>query len=232
MDSSNPAATTVEQYMGGTASWRTDLYATTCGTLMTHGEFVKYVDNLGLKFAPELKTPSIDMPFDGDYTQEKYAQQLIDDYKAAGISPRRVFPQSFLLDDVVYWLKAEPEYARQAVYLDARVDTPEGYEQAVRDMPEIAKKGVPILAPAMFGLISLDENNRIVPSEYAVAAKKAGIKTIAWSLERSGPLTKVAANNEYYYSSVLPAIKDDGDLYEVVHVLAQDVGVLGIFSDW
>lgn len=26
--------------------------------------------------------------------------------------------------------------------------------------------------------------------------------------------------------------KHDGDLYELVHVLAEDVGVLGIFSDW
>ena len=52
------------------------------------------------------------MPFDGDYTQDKYAQQMIDEYKAAGISPADVFPQSFHLRDVLYWLKAEPRVRR------------------------------------------------------------------------------------------------------------------------
>lgn len=28
------------------------------------------------------------------------------------------------------------------------------------------------------------------------------------------------------------AINNDGDMYEVVDVLARDVGVIGIFSDW
>ena len=34
MDASDPGATTAEGYLGGTASWRTDLY-TGRGTLMT-----------------------------------------------------------------------------------------------------------------------------------------------------------------------------------------------------
>jgi len=39
MDASDPRATTVEQYLGGTADWRTNLYAgPTSGTLMTHRE--------------------------------------------------------------------------------------------------------------------------------------------------------------------------------------------------
>ncbi|KAL1955003.1 hypothetical protein VTO42DRAFT_356 [Malbranchea cinnamomea] len=232
MDSSNPNATTPEEYMGGLASWRTELYSTTCGTLLSHAEFIEYVDSLGLKFTSELKTPSIPMPFDGDYTQEMYAQQLVDDYKRAGIDPRRVFLQSFLPDDVFYWIKNEPKFGRQAVYLDERVDTPEGYKEAVKGMRDLYRKGVRIVAPPIFALLTVDKHNRIVPSEYAKAAKKVGLDIIAWSLERSGPLTKVAENKEYYYSSVLPAIKDDGDMYEVVHVLAQDVGVLGIFSDW
>jgi glycerophosphoryl diester phosphodiesterase len=43
---------------------------------------------------PELKSPSVDMPFDG-FTQEAYAQKMIDEYKAAGVPPRDVWPQSF-----------------------------------------------------------------------------------------------------------------------------------------
>ncbi|MEC9102367.1 MAG: glycerophosphodiester phosphodiesterase family protein, partial [Pseudomonadota bacterium] len=39
MDAANKMGTTVEEYMDGTAGWRTDLYATT-GTLMTHAESI------------------------------------------------------------------------------------------------------------------------------------------------------------------------------------------------
>jgi glycerophosphoryl diester phosphodiesterase len=35
MDAFDPRATTVEEYVGGTPKWRTDLYST-CSTLMTH----------------------------------------------------------------------------------------------------------------------------------------------------------------------------------------------------
>jgi predicted transcriptional regulator len=43
MDAFNPNATTVEEYMDATASWRTDLYSGN-GTLMTHA-IEKYVEN-------------------------------------------------------------------------------------------------------------------------------------------------------------------------------------------
>ena len=78
------------------------------------------------------------MPFEGDYTQERYAQQLIDEYLEAGIRPSRVFAQSFHREDVLYWLEQAPAFGRQAVFLDARVDTPEGYAAAVAGMPALA----------------------------------------------------------------------------------------------
>ncbi len=36
----------------------------------------------------------------------------------------------------------------------------------------------------------------------------------------------------YYYQSVTPAINNDGDAYTLLDVLARQVGVKGIFSDW
>ncbi|MEL7430875.1 MAG: glycerophosphodiester phosphodiesterase, partial [Pseudomonadota bacterium] len=36
----------------------------------------------------------------------------------------------------------------------------------------------------------------------------------------------------WYYQTVSDAIDGDGMMYEVLHVLAQDVGVVGVFSDW
>ena len=50
-----------------------------------------------------------------------------------------------------------------------------------------------------------------------------------WTLERSGPL---ATGGVYYFQSVTPAINNDGDTYTMLDVLAKQVGVLGVFSDW
>ena len=118
MDASNRSATTAEGYLGGTATWRTDLY-TSRGTLMTHAEYIQLVGSLGGKFTPELKYPDNPdrvAPIFG--SQENYAQKMIDEYKAAGIQPKRVWPQSFNLDDVLYWIEKEPQFGKQAVYLD------------------------------------------------------------------------------------------------------------------
>lgn len=228
MDGFNPRATTVAEYMNGTPSFRTDLYAT-CGTLVTHAESIQLISSLGRKFTPELKEASVPMPFQGTYTQEAYAQQMIDEYKAAGIRPSDVFAQSFNRSDVLYWLSREPAFGAQAVYLDARVDEPGGYARAVAGMNELAAQGVRIVAPPMWALLTVDSSNQVVPSDYALAAKRAGLGIITWTLERSGPLN---TGGGYYYQSVTPATDNDGDTFKVLDVLAKQVGVRGIFSDW
>ena len=70
-----------------------------------------------------------------------------------------------------------------------------------------------------------------MPSPYAKAAREAGLKIITWTLERSGPL---GDGGGWYYRSIEPVAKAQGDgaMYELLHVLAQDVGIEGIFSDW
>lgn len=228
MDAANLNATTVEEYLNGTANYRTDLYSS-CGTVMTHAESIERIQNLGRKFTPELKAPEVPMPFQGTLTQQMYAQKMIDEYRAAGIAPRDVWPQSFNLDDVLYWIEKTPRYGRQAVYLDARVDESEGMAVAISSMRSLAKRGVRIIAPPTFALVTLDEAGAIVPSAYAVAARQAGLDLITWTLERSGPL---ATGGGYYYQSVRDVIDDDGDVFKVLDVLAKDVGVIGVFSDW
>jgi glycerophosphoryl diester phosphodiesterase len=233
MDAFDPKATTVDAYMGGTASWRTDLYAAAGGTLMTHAESIRLFKSLGVKFTPELKQPDVRMPFDGTFTQAVYAQKLVDEYKAAGVDPKDVFPQSFNLEDVRYWIAHAPEFGRQAVFLDERNQTdgldPNRPETWRPDMAALAAEGVKIIAPPIWMLLTLDAEKRIVPSAYAKAAKAAGLDIITWTLERSGPL---AAGGGWYYQSVREAIRDDGDMFRVLHVLAQDVGIRAIFSDW
>jgi glycerophosphoryl diester phosphodiesterase len=229
MDASNPKATTVAEFLGGTPSFRTDLYST-CGTLLSHAESIELIGSLGAKFTPELKAPSVPMPFQGEYTQEQYAQQMINEYKEARVSPRKVFPQSFNINDVLYWLNRAPAFGVQAVYLDDRVDLgPAGYAAAVASLDDIAAQGVQIVAPPMWALLTLDEGGEIVPSDYADAANAAGLDIITWTLERSGPLK---TGGGYYFQSTTAAIDNDGDYFETLDVLAQEVGIRGIFSDW
>lgn len=94
MEGFNANATNPHDYLAGTPSWRTDFYAT-CGTVMDHKEHIALVEALGLRHTPELKAPAVRMPFDGNYTQCLYAQQMIDNYKEAGVPASRVLAQSF-----------------------------------------------------------------------------------------------------------------------------------------
>ncbi|WP_422375771.1 glycerophosphodiester phosphodiesterase family protein [Roseibium sp.] len=227
MDSANKKAETVEAYMDGTAPWRTELYGA-AGTLLTHKESIALFKDLGAKFTPELKAPKVAMPYDG-FSQQDYAQKLIDEYKEAGIPPEDVFAQSFNLQDVLYWIENEPEFGKQAVYLDARRDlNPLDPSTFSPSMEELKKMGVNYIAPPLFVLLTL-EDGKIVPSPYAREARKAGLDLITWTLERSGPLN---SGGGWYYQTVGKAIDSDGKMLEVVDVLAQDVGVKGIFSDW
>jgi glycerophosphoryl diester phosphodiesterase len=230
MDASNPKATTVAEYLDGTANYRTDLYATS-GTLLSHKESIALFKKLGVKFTPELKSASVEMPYEGTFTQANYAQAMINDYLEVGVDPRDVWPQSFNLDDVNYWIANEPAFGEQAVYLDNRVYRNLTFKASLSDFEQLKSSGVNIIAPPIFALLATDAKNKIVPSEYALMAKQAGLDIIAWSIERSGPLNDIK-NNPFYYSSVLAAVNNEGDIYNVIDVLAQDVGVIGIFSDW
>jgi len=172
------------------------------------------------------------MPFGGNYTQEHYAQQLVDEYKAAAVEPQHVYLQSFNWQDILYWLKHEPEFGRQAVWLDGR------YEQAgfdpMRDeswqpsMTELKAAGLNIIAPPLWVLLT-QQQGRIVPSKYAIAAKAAGLNIIAWSLERSPPLSQ---GSDWYYQSLPDIAINDDAVLQVLDVLARDIKVMGVFSDW
>lgn len=226
MDAFNPKATNVAEYLQGTANWRTDLYASR-GTLLTHAESIQLFKKLGVKMTPELKSASVPMPFEGTYTQSMYAQQLIDEYKAAGVKARDVWPQSFDIQDIHYWVNNQPEFGKQAVYLDD-ANTPADIPTAA-DLQLYADAGFKIVAPPIWVLLALDNNNKIIASDYARNAKKAGLKIITWSFERSGPLKN---GGGWYYQTINPAINNDGDMMDALHVLAKDVGVIGVFSDW
>lgn len=232
MDAGNYAATNVETFMAATPSWRTDLY-TGKGTVMTHAESIALFKKLGVKMTPELKSPEVAMPYQGTYTQHDYAQQMIDEYRAAGVDAEDVFAQSFNLADIRYWIHHNPDFGQQAVYLDGRYDDPTFDHRDPTTwsptMTQLKDSGVQIIAPPMWMLVALDADGDIVPSTYAEAAKAAGLKIITWTLERSGLLKD---GGGWYYQTVTDAIHEDGDTLVLLDVLAKDVGVIGIFSDW
>ena len=228
MDAFNPAAKTPAEFLGGTANFRTDLYAgPTSGHLLTHKESIELFKKLGVKMTPELKSPSVLMPFNG-FSQQNYAQKMIDEYKAAGVAPQNVYPQSFDINDVTYWVNREPAFGDQAVYLDDA--------NVLADLPSAAQlrgyraMGIKIVGPPTFALLALGPGNTIVPSQYSRDARNAGLDIITWTLERSGILAD--GNNGFYFQTIDPAIRREGDVMKVLDVLAQDVGIRGIFSDW
>jgi len=227
MDGFNPLAKTAQEYVAGTPSWRTDLYAgPTSGTLMSHQESILLFKQLGVKMTPELKEAAIPMPFDG-FSQQQYAQKMLEEYKTAGVMPSEVFAQSFHEADVLYWIKNEPEFGKQVVFLDSAA--------SVKQLPSLdtlkayKANGIQIVAPPIFALLTL-ENGKIAASAYAKNIKAAGLEIITWSLERSGVMA--SHKGGWYFQSINQAIHNEGDILLVLDVLAKDVGIRGIFSDW
>nr|WP_233152946.1 glycerophosphodiester phosphodiesterase family protein [Motiliproteus sp. MSK22-1] len=231
MDAGNPDAKTLEEYMAATPNYRTDLYSTD-GTLLSHKQSIALFKELGVKMTPELKRAAVEMPYQGNYSQQDYAQQMIDEYKELGVDARNVYPQSFNIKDVQYWIANEPRFGDQAVYLDGRYDNEQFDHKNPSTwsptMAELKSQGIEIIAPPMWMLVTI-ENGKISPSTYAKEAQKAGLDIITWTLERSGPL---ANGGGWYYQTTTESIDNDGDTFELLDVLVKDVGVIGVFSDW
>jgi glycerophosphoryl diester phosphodiesterase len=241
MDASNPAARNVSEYLGGTASWRTDLY-TGRGTLLTFAESLALNEKLGVKHTPELKggDPATIAGVFGD--QKNYALKFADELRSAGVKPRDVWPQSFNVEDVLAWID-NTEYGRQAVYLldfnatdpvnDIIIQAPYNQMQRAEYFAMLRKRGVRIVAPAMPALLAVDASGRIVPSTLAKELKSWGFEIITWTFERSD-LRQGASRAGFYYDFDPQgrAIRTDSDMYKALDVLAREVKILGIFSDW
>jgi glycerophosphoryl diester phosphodiesterase len=95
--------------------------------------------------------------------------------------------------------------------------------------------GVTIIAPPMPVLLTTSANGKqIMPSQYAERAREAGFDIISWTTERSGRIVEdvLEGGDTFYYQTTLRALTNDGDILRTIDVLAQDVGIIGLFSDW
>jgi glycerophosphoryl diester phosphodiesterase len=243
MDAFNPAALTPEQFVGGTANWRTDLY-TGRGTLMTLRESLALNQSNGVKHTPELKggdAARIQAIFGG---QEQYAQRMVDEMRDAGVRPRDTWPQSFNVNDILYWVR-NTRYGSQAAFLidyDAGNDNILLFDTVGNQLKTRADQlafltvlkqaGVKVIAPAMPALLSVS-GDRVVPSQFARDLNAMGFDIITWTFERADLRRGASAAGFYYdFDPAGAAIKKDSDMYQALDVLAKDVKILGIFSDW
>ena len=229
MDAANRNGATLDEYLDGTANWRTDLYTTSNGaTLLTHAESIKLFKKLGRKMTPELK--SVDAKdFPAGFDQKTYARKMIQEYIDAGVPAKNVWVQSFNYEDVLLWINEYPNFGRQAVFLDGR------YDQSIprKDFEDRRADGLNIIAPPMQILLEV-KNGEIVPSGYAKRARKSGLEIISWTTERSGRVREeiIPAEGAFYYDTTYTALGNDGDILRQIDVLVQEVGIFGLFSDW
>ena len=247
MDAADRDASTIEGYLGGTADFRTDLYATG-STLLSAAEAAHLFEALGRKHTPELKggdPKARDSVEDIFGSQANYAQALIDVLVEVGVHPENVWAQSFNYADILYWVNHAPHFGKQAVYLVSDVPTDDpltgsppdlvANPPALSEFLAVSHDRVNIIAPPMPVLLTTDAwDGRIVPSTFARRARKAGLDIISWTTERSGRIVEdvLEGGGTFYYSTTLGALENDGDILKTIDVLAQDVKILGLFSDW
>jgi glycerophosphoryl diester phosphodiesterase len=252
MDTLNPAARTAQEFLGGTAPWRTDLYNVVVAqpsdgaTLVTLRESIRLNKRNGVKHTPELKSGDAATIAQVFGSQEKYAQELADVLHEEGVDPDDAWPQSFNVNDVLYWI-ARTRYGKQAVFLVDYSDVNNNIvlfdtngKQLVNRADQLAffaelrKRHVNIIAPAMPALLAVN-GGRVVPSQLARDLKGMGFDIITWTFERSDLRQGSLASRAGFYWDFDPTasvIKTDGDMYKALDVLAREVKILGIFSDW
>lgn len=239
MDAFNAAARTVNEFLGGTASWRTDLY-TSRGTLLTFRESIELNKRLDVGHTPELKSGTAEEIKKIFGSQKAYALKLTDELRAANVRPRDAWPQSFNVEDVLVWID-NTDYGKQSVYLldydavknDVIIQPPYNQMDRTAYFEMLKKRGVRVIAPAMPALLAVNANGQVVPSQFATFLKKMDFDIITWTFERSDLRGGASTGGFYYdFDPQGVAIKKDSDMYKALDVLARQVRVLGIFSDW
>ena len=167
------------------------------------------------------------MPLNNGFTQAAYATKILDEYRQAGIDPARVFPQSFNIGDVLYWLDNHPEYADQVVWLDPRGRQPD-FEASLDDFQRLKQRGVSIVAPPIPMLVQVDDQGELQATPYARLARQAGLHIITWTFE-AGVATDP---DNWMYRHLNGYVDSEGKMLEVLHFLQDQAGIAGIFSDW
>ena len=189
-----------------------------CGTLQTHRESVRLISSHDRKHIPELKRMDPQTLRSLNLTVEQYAVLLLKEYQALGVSPDRIFPQSFSWEVIEFWITHYPEYAKNVVFLDGRGRIP-GFRSTQANMNSMYEKGLRIIAPPIPMLVEVNDQGDLQRTRYADHALDAGLEVITWTFE-----TRL--------SEVSGFSKTESDRIRVLDALKEEVNVSGVFSDW
>jgi len=75
--------------------------------------------------------------------------------------------------------------------------------------------------------------NRAVPSQLAKDLKGMGYDIITWTFERSDVRAGASKAGFYYdWDPTGAVVRKDSDIYKALDTLAQEIKIIGIFSDW
>lgn len=187
-----------------------------CGTVMSHRDSIELIRDLGAAFTPELKQPQVTMPFNG-FSQQNYADKMLAEYQRASVPVKQVYPQSFNIKDVRYWIEKHPEFAQQTIWLVPRQR--QIMPPSLKELQSLKNEGLRIIAPPIPMLLRQNSRGEVEPTAFAKAAKASGLEIITWTFESANATAAVYGDQP-------------GLMLEALDVLAQDIGVSGVFSDW
>ena len=224
-DRVNPNADSVDNYLRAPPP-RMGNAAQSCGRLLTLDESISLFETFGVEHIPELKKPQVPMPYQG-MDQQSYANRMISAYTQAGVDPKRVWPQSFNLNDVKYWIREHPQFANQTIYLDPR-GRQASFKPSFAQMQSLKAAGIDIIAPPIPMLLELTPQGDLAPTDYAVFAQQAGLDIVTWTFE-SGQATDP---KNWLYGNLTNFMDHESKMLLVLDALSTQVGIKGIFSDW
>ena len=219
----------------------------TGATLVTLRESIRLNKRNGVKHTPELKAGDAATIAKVFGSQEKYAQELADVLQDEGVDPDDAWPQSFNANDVLDWI-ARTRYGKQAVFL---VD----YNDVTNNIVLFDTNGKQLVNRAdqlaFFAELRKRKSKHHRPRDAgaprrqrrprgALAAREKTSRP--WASTSSPGLSSaptcargsLASRAGFYwdFDPTASVIKTDGDMYKALDVLAREVKILGIFSDW
>ncbi len=230
-DRVDPTATSLEAFLAPQLEARPETRSFD-GTLMTHTESVALFRTLGVAMTPELKAFEPGPNGGARFSRRVLATRMIEAYREAGVPPRDVWPQSFEIEDLAIWRETAPDYADRAIWLDG--GDPSGATPPLDAFIALRASGVSRIAPPLSRLLEIDRYGTLQASTYGLHARAAGLELTTWTLERSGPIHEGRVggrDRDFYLTPILPALRNDGDLYRILDALHNEVGVRAVFSD-
>ena len=161
----------------------------------------------------------------GGAQRQTLANSVIQEYNDhADINPSRILLQDF------------PTVTGARAYIPVTTHNENGCDGTLKACPttvtdlENMQEGAYVSLPQQ-QLIAV-MHNKYVPSELALLAKKQNLRVVAVGFERPESLPMRSTRGGAFYETSRTITDNDGDAYEMLHVLASQVGIEHISTSW